>query len=259
MRYDHIEKGIFFSRPNRFIAKVEIRGREETVHVKNTGRCKELLLPGSEVYLEHSENPGRKTAYDLVAVKKPGLGIVNMDSQAPNEVVREWLFGQQASWEKRQRSAWESAGCGGSNADCETENSGEGCFFKGIKNIRPEYPFGQSRIDFYFERKGRPCLMEVKGVTLEREGTAYFPDAPTERGVKHIRELEAALEKGYECYLAFVIQLPGVRMVYPNDETHPEFGKALRQAQRRGVHVLALECLVEEVRLEICRAREICI
>ena len=164
---------------------------------------------------------------------------------------------QQDSWEKCQHAASGTAGFRGRDADRETENAGEGCFFKGIKNIRPEYTFGQSRIDFYFERENQPCLMEVKGVTLEQEGIAYFPDAPTERGVKHIRELEAALEKGYECYLAFVIQLPGVRMVYPNDETHPEFGEALRQAQGQGVHVLGLECLVEEACLEICQAREI--
>lgn len=244
MKYDHIEKGTFLSRPNRFIARVEIGGREETVHVKNTGRCKELLLPGAEVYLEHSQKPGRKTAYDLVAVEKRGLGIVNMDSQAPNVVVREWLLQQQAFKEELRHTA--------------SESDRENCFFTGLKNIRPEYTFGQSRIDFYFEREEKTCLMEVKGVTLEREGIAYFPDAPTARGVKHIRELEAALEKGYECYLAFVLQLPGVRMVYPNDETHPEFGEALRQAQARGLQVLALECLVESDRLEVSRAREIC-
>ena len=233
MKYQHIVEGIFLSRPNRFIAKVEIGGKEETVHVKNTGRCRELLLPGARVYLEYSPKPGRKTSYDLIGVYKEGLGLVNMDSQAPNAVVGEWLMRQQAG-----AAAQETA------------------VFRKIGKIKPEFTYGQSRIDFFFEADGKDCLMEVKGVTLERERIAYFPDAPTQRGVKHIQELEMALEKGYDCYVAFVIQMPGICEICPNDETHPAFGEALRAANRAGVRVLALGCEIGEDSLDICQVRE---
>ena len=234
MQYKAIAKGSFLSRPNRFLARVLIDGREETVHVKNTGRCRELLLPGAQVYLEKAASPDRKTAYDLIGVYKEGLGLVNMDSQAPNTVVREWL--------ELQKSAAAPK---------------EAVIFEKPEQIRQEYTFGRSRIDFYFEQNGRKCLMEVKGVTLERERIAYFPDAPTQRGVKHLEELEFALQQGYDCYLAFVIQMPGIMEVCPNEETHPAFGEALRRANRAGVHVLALGCFIGEDCLMIQQAREI--
>jgi len=217
MRYDNITIAKFIERPNRFIAYVDIEGRREKVHVKNTGRCKELLLPGVQVGLEKSDNPARSTQYDLVTVYKEGIGWINMDSQAPNKVVLEWLQKQE-----------------------------------GITYIKPEYTYGDSRIDFYFETKdGTKALMEVKGVTLERERIAYFPDAPTERGVKHIGELVKAGKEGYKVYLAFVIQMNGIYEVYPNDETHPQFGRALRDAREEGLTVLALPCRVTEKELEI--------
>ena len=220
MKYQRMAPGIFLDRPNRFIAHVQMDGKEETVHVKNTGRCRELLLPGAQVMLQLSDNPNRKTAWDLISVKKEGLGWVNMDSQAPNRVVREFLEKQ-----------------------------------PGIPYIRPEYRYGDSRVDFYFERlasgEPRQCLMEVKGVTLERDGIAYFPDAPTERGVKHIRELQRALAEGYDSYLAFVIQMEGITEVRPNDETHPAFGQALREAAAAGVQVLCMPCAVEKDSLTV--------
>ena len=236
MQYQNIVEGKFLDRPNRFIAHVEIAGKVETVHVKNTGRCKELLLPGVKVYLEKSGNPNRKTAYDLVAVEKAGLGLVNIDSQAPNQVVLEWL--RAFSFER----------------------------------IKPEYVFRDSRMDFYMERamelsedfweygetgedkneRGdinaqgnvRKYLLEVKGCTLERNGIGYFPDAPTERGVKHLRELTKAVQEGYVSILAFVIAMPKVSMVYPNVETHQAFGEALQEAEQAGVKLLYLPCTV---------------
>ena len=238
MQYQNIVEGKFLDRPNRFIAHVEIRGKVETVHVKNTGRCKELLLPGVKVYLEKSGNPNRKTAYDLVAVEKVGLGLVNIDSQAPNQVVLEWL--RAFSFER----------------------------------LKPEYVFRDSRVDFYMERamelpetfweyrkieestqeniqeniqvQGniRKYLLEVKGCTLERNGIGYFPDAPTERGVKHLRELTKAVQEGYVAILAFVIAMPKVSVVYPNVETHKAFGEALEEAKQAGVKVLFLPCTV---------------
>lgn len=215
MRYSKIVKGIFDSRPNRFIARVWIDEALETVHVKNTGRCKELLLPGVTVYLEKSDNPARKTKYDLVAVEKKGLGLVNMDSQAPNKVVYEWLMKQDYDY------------------------------------VKPEYTYGESRIDFYMEKDGRKFLMEVKGCTLEIDGIGYFPDAPTKRGVKHIYELIRAEQEGYHCFVAFVIQMPGITEVRANDATHPEFGAALEEAKTAGVEVLSLPCRVWESGLEI--------
>ena len=219
MHYPNITHATFISRPNRFIAYVEINGRKETVHVKNTGRCKELLIPGCTVYLTASDNPARKTKYDLVAVVKGNGLLINIDSQAPNKVALEYLHTQ--------------------NYDV----------------IIPEYTFGDSRIDFYMERhsagKTERYLMEVKGCTLERSGIGYFPDAPTERGVRHLHELIKAKGEGYNAILAFVIQMDGIREVHANVETHPEFGTALEAAERAGVEVQFLQCHVEPDRLEI--------
>ncbi len=218
MRYGIVKKGIFRERPNRFIAHVEIDGREETVHVKNTGRCRELLPAGAEVYCEYSDKSGRKTAYDLVAVKK-GERLINMDSQAPNKVFYEW--------------------------------AAAGKFIGDADHIKPEYKWGNSRFDFYIEKGERHCLVEVKGCTLEFDGECYFPDAPTERGVKHINELIHAASEGYECYIFFVVQMRDVKFLSPNDSTHPEFGEALRLAAKNGVKVLAYDCRVGADFMEI--------
>ena len=215
MKYDNITRAVFLKRPNRFIAEVNIDGHREVVHVKNTGRCKELLIPGCEVWLTAPGTPDRKTKYDLVAVRKDNGILFNIDSQAPNKVVKEWLDGQ--------------------NYD----------------RIVPEYTYGDSRIDFYMERGDEHYLMEVKGCTLEVDGIGYFPDAPTERGVKHLHELAAAVNKGYKAMLAFVIQMDGVSEVRPNIETHAEFGIALDEAKSAGVEVLFLKCHVEPNTLEI--------
>ena len=215
MQYQNIRRGIFLDRPNRFVAHVEIGGLRETVHVKNTGRCRELLIPGREVILSHSDSPSRKTAYDLIAVEKPGLGLVNIDSQAPNHVMKEWLLGLD------------------------------------FDLIRPEFSYGSSRIDFYMERRGRRYLTEVKGCTLEIGGVGYFPDAPTERGLKHLHELARARQEGFLASVAFVIPMGGVTKVLPNMETHPAFGIALSEAEAAGVQVLYLPCRVGEDRLEI--------
>lgn len=215
MQYKKVVKGRFHSRPNRFIANIYIEDKLETVHVKNTGRCRELLLPGADVILEVSDNPNRKTAYDLIAVYKDSVGLVNMDSQAPNKVVGEWLAGQ------------------------------------GFDYVKPEYTYGKSRVDFYMEKGDEKFLMEVKGCTLEIDGMGYFPDAPTERGVKHLRELAGAVKEGYRCYLAFVIQMEGVTEVKPYTVTHPEFGIALQEAIDAGVEVLYLQCKVEEDGLSV--------
>lgn len=209
MKYDNIKKAIFLRRPNRFIAEVDINGRREIVHVKNTGRCKELLIPGCEVWLTAPGTPDRKTTYDLVAVRKDTGVLFNIDSQAPNKVVKEWLDRQD------------------------------------YDRIVPEYKYGDSRIDFYMERGEERYLMEVKGCTLELNGIGYFPDAPTERGVKHLRELTAAVKKGYKAMLAFVIQMDGVAEVRANVATHAEFGTALDEAKAAGVEVLFLRCHVE--------------
>lgn len=228
MQYTKIVKGIFVDRPNRFIAHVQIEGKTETVHVKNTGRCKELLLPGATVILEDfRERHDRKTKFDLVAVYKtypeePGKQplLINMDSQAPNKVVHEWLLKQNLSY------------------------------------IKPEYTYGDSRIDFYFERTGKDGsvekhLMEVKGCTLEVQGLGYFPDAPTDRGVKHLRELTAACKNGYVCHVAFAIQMDGIESVKPNVKTHPEFEKAWKEAEAAGVRFHFLQCHVTEQTLEV--------
>ena len=215
MQYQNIRRGVFLDRPNRFVAHVEIGGLRETVHVKNTGRCRELLIPGREVILSHSDSPSRKTAYDLIAVEKPGQGLVNIDSQAPNHVMKEWLLGLD------------------------------------FDLIKPEFSYGSSRIDFYMERRGRRYLIEVKGCTLEIGGIGYFPDAPTERGLKHLHELARARQEGFLASVAFVIPMGGVTKVLPNMETHPAFGIALSEAEAAGVQVLYLPCRVGEDRLEI--------
>ncbi len=209
MRYDNITRAVFLKRPNRFIAEVDIDGHRETVHVKNTGRCKELLIPGCEVWLTAPGTPNRKTKYDLVAVRKDNGILFNIDSQAPNKVVKEWLDEQD------------------------------------YNKVIPEYTYGDSRIDFYMERGGESYLMEVKGCTLEVDGIGYFPDAPTERGIKHLRELTAAVKNGYKAILAFVIQMDGVSVVKPNISTHAEFGTAMDEAISAGVEVLFLKCHVE--------------
>ena len=209
MKYSNIVKGTFLDRPNRFIAHVELDGKRETVHVKNTGRCRELLLPGAEIWLTAPGTEGRKTKYDLVTVRKENGLLVNIDSQAPNAVVKEWL-------EKQQYDA-----------------------------VVPEYTYGDSRIDFYMERGAERTLMEVKGCTLEREGIGYFPDAPTDRGVKHLRELAKAVKDGYRTALAFAIQMDGIKEVRPNIQTHPEFGTAMQEARDAGVEILFLSCHVE--------------
>ena len=204
MKYREIVEGAFIDRPNRFIAHVDVNDTVETVHVKNTGRCRELLVPGAAVRLEVSDNPKRKTKYDLVMVHKQGLGWVNMDSQAPNKVVAEWL----------------------ATGDYDL--------------VKSEYTYGKSRIDFYMEKNGEKYLLEVKGCTLEVDGIGYFPDAPTERGVKHLHELEQAQQAGYRCAVAFVVQMEGVTEVRPNISTQPEFGTALAEASRCARVVFAL-------------------
>jgi sugar fermentation stimulation protein A len=222
MRYDNITRGIFIDRPNRFIAHVEVGGNRETVHVKNTGRCKELLIPGCEVWMNAPGTPGRKTKYDLVAVRKSTGVLFNIDSQAPNKAVKEWLLKQDYDL------------------------------------IHPEYTYGDSRIDFYMERtlpdgETKRYLMEVKGCTLEFDGIGYFPDAPTERGVKHIHELIKAKKEGFEAALAYVIQMDGVTEVRPNTDTHPEFGEAIEEAKKAGVEIIFLPCHVEPDSMEIIK------
>ncbi|MBE7017342.1 MAG: DNA/RNA nuclease SfsA [Ruminococcaceae bacterium] len=213
MKYSNIKNGIFLSRPNRFIAHVMIDGREEVVHVKNTGRCKELLLSGSEVFCVRSDNTSRKTAYDLVAVKK-GSRLINMDSQAPNAAFLEWV--------------------------------NEGKFIGKPDFIKPEYKWRNSRFDFFVRKDGRKILAEIKGVTLELDGACFFPDAPTERGIKHINELIAAAQEGYETYIVFIIQMKDVSFFSPNENTHPQFCEALRRAGERGVNIIAYDCLITE-------------
>ncbi len=218
MQYPNIHKGIFLKRPNRFIAQVELEGKTETVHVKNTGRCKELLLPGATVYLVRTDNPKRKTQFDLVAVEKGSL-LVNMDSQAPNHVFEEYV------------------------------RSGQ--FLPDLTLVKPEYVHGDSRFDFYLMQGRRQHLVEIKGVTLEEDGIARFPDAPTERGIKHIDGLIRSRDEGFEAWICFVVQMQKMKWVEPNDRTHPAFGGALRRAAEAGVHIMALECAVKPDQLEI--------
>ena len=210
MKYANMVPGIFLARPNRFIAHVKIGSQTEVVHVKNTGRCRELLPVGAEVWCQKSDNPNRKTKYDLITVQK-GSRLINIDSQAPNLAAKEWL----------------AAG-----------GLGE------IKNLRAETKHGDSRFDFSFIKDGKECFLEVKGVTLETDGVCAFPDAPTQRGAKHLRGLTEAVKGGYGGYVLFVIQMADVQYLHPNDATDPEFGKALREAAAGGVEVLAVDCHV---------------
>ena len=212
MRYANMVPGFFRNRPNRFIAHVEIDGKEQVVHVKNTGRCRELLVPGAMVWCQRSDNPARKTQYDLITVRK-GQRLINMDSQAPNAAAREWL-----------------------------ERGGLGK----IENLRQETVHGDSRFDFSFTLEGRTCFLEVKGVTLEDNGVCAFPDAPTQRGAKHLRGLAEAARQGYGAYVLFVIQMADVKYLHPNDRTDPNFGAALRESAAQGVKVLAVRCQVSE-------------
>ena len=221
MRYKQIVSATFLARPNRFIAEVLLSGGEPAVcHVKNTGRCRELLVPGVQVWLEKSENPARKTGYDLIAVKK-GARLINMDAQAPNRVFGEWVAGSGV--------------------------------FGDVTEIKPEYKYGESRLDFCLETSRGKHLVEVKGVTLETDDHVRFPDAPTERGVRHIRELQRAAENGIDATLFFVIQMENIHSLRPNEETHPEFGAAMREAAAAGVRIMAWDCTVTPETLTICR------
>ena len=217
MRYENMVPGIFLARPNRFIAHVEINGEVEICHVKNTGRCRELLPVGAQVWCQKSSNPNRKTKYDLITVRK-GERLINMDSQAPNIAVGEWL---------------RSGGLGQ------------------ITELKPESKHGDSRFDFSFMKDARRCFLEVKGVTLENDGVCAFPDAPTERGAKHLRGLTAAAKEGFGAYVLFVIQMADVKYLHPNDATDPAFGAALREAAENGVTVLAVDCAVTEDAMDI--------
>ena len=212
MKYDNMVPGVFLSRPNRFVAHVEIGGQAEVVHVKNTGRCRELLPAGAEVWCQRSDNPNRKTKYDLITVRK-GARLINMDSQAPNIAAGEWL---------------------------RAGGLGE------ISDLKPESVHGDSRFDFSFTKDGRQCFLEVKGVTLETDGVCAFPDAPTERGAKHIKGLCKLAREGYGAYVLFVIQMADVKYLHPNDTTDPAFGSALREAEAAGVTIMAVDCAVTE-------------
>ena len=223
MQYNDMVKGRFLSRPNRFIAHVEIGGAEQVCHVKNTGRCRELLPAGATVWCQEFDSPTRKTKYDLITVEK-GKRLINMDSQAPNAAAKEWLAG------------------GG---------LGE------IENLRSEVFHGDSRFDFAFQKDGKPCFLEVKGVTLETDGVCAFPDAPTERGVKHLKGLTQAVKDGFGGYVLFVIQMSDVKYLHPNDATDPAFGAALREAAAAGVQIIAMDCHVTESSMTIRKPVEI--
>lgn len=223
MQYEKIVPGRFLNRPNRFIARIEIEGKEETCHVKNTGRCKELLCSGSRVWCEDAASPSRKTRYDLIAVEK-GERLINMDSQAPNAAAGEWL---------------RSGGLGE------------------IENLRAESRYGESRFDFSFTKAGKSCFLEVKGVTLETNGICAFPDAPTARGAKHLRELTRLAQAGYGAYVLFVVQMSDVLYLHPNDSTDPAFGQALREAKAAGVTVFAMDCAVTPQTMTIQKPVEV--
>ena len=223
MTYTNMVPGIFLSRPNRFVAHVQIDGQTEVVHVKNTGRCRELLPAGARVWCQRSDNPHRKTKYDLITVKK-GSRLINMDSQAPNIAAKEWLL---------------AGGLGN------------------IENLRAETVHGDSRFDFSFTLDGRPCFLEVKGVTLEEDGICAFPDAPTQRGTKHLKGLIDAAKAGFGAYVLFVIQMADVHHLHPNDVTGPNFGVALRDAAANGVTVLAMDCDVTVDSMTVRRTVEI--
>lgn len=220
MRYQTVIPGTFLARPNRFVAVVRTEEGEQICHVKNTGRCRELLIPGTQVWLERADSQKRKTAFDLIAVQK-GEKLINMDAQAPNRVFAEW--------------------------------AAAGNFLPEVREIRPEYTYGDSRLDFCIRTSTRTHLVEVKGVTLEENGIARFPDAPTERGVRHLHELCRAVAEGLDATLFFVVQMEGVHCVLPNDATHPEFGRMLRQAASSGVRVEAWDCAVRPDNLVLRR------
>lgn len=217
MIYNNIKKAKFINRPNRFIANIEIDGKNEICHVKNTGRCKELLTDNSSVFVEEFDSSTRKTKYDLISVYK-GERLINMDSQVPNKVFHEWV-----------------------------KNSG---LFENITMIKPEYKYGNSRFDFYIETIDKKIFVEVKGVTLEEDGVAMFPDAPTLRGLKHINELINSVDDGFEAYVVFIIQMKDIKYFTPNNKTHRDFGEALVLAKSKGVNILALECEVTENSIE---------
>ena len=218
MKYERISKGTFLERPNRFIAYAELAGKTEVIHVKNTGRCAELLIPGASIYVQESDNPARKTKWDLIGVEK-GSRMINMDSQVPNLVVKEWIE--------------------------------SGHLTSDIRMVRPETAYGNSRFDLYVETGSSRIFIEVKGVTLEEEGVVRFPDAPSDRAVKHLQELEKAVREGYEAYVFFVIQMKGVRYFTPNMDTHPAFCEALKSAKAAGVNILAYDCRVSGDQIEI--------
>ena len=220
MRYENMVPGIFLARPNRFIAQIEIDGKPEVCHVKNTGRCRELLGVGAKVWCQQSSNPNRKTKFDLITVEKNGM-LINMDSQAPNIAAKEWLL---------------------------ADGLGK------IEDLKPEYRHGDSRFDFSFLKDGMRCFLEVKGVTLENDGICAFPDAPTERGVKHLQGLTRAVQEGFGAYVLFVIQMEDMKVLHPNDATDPAFGRALRQAAENGVRILAMDCQVTEDSMAISKA-----
>jgi len=220
MRYNNIKEATFLERPNRFIAHGLVEGKREIIHVKNTGRCRELLVPGAQIYLEEFDNSNRKTKWDLIAVKKGDI-LINMDSQAPNKVVGEWLLENDV-------------------AD-----------FQNITQMKPEAKYRSSRFDFYLERSEKKIYVEVKGVTLEVNGVAKFPDAPSLRGVRHIQELICAKEEGFEAYVIFVVKMKGIDYFTPNHETHPEFREALIRAEEKGVKLLAYDCIVKPDELKI--------
>lgn len=224
MEYKNTVRGIFISRPNRFIAEVRVDGEIKICHVKNTGRCRELLLPGARVILEHSAAENRKTEYDLIAVYKGDM-LINIDSQAPNKVFGEWVS--------------------------------SGGFIPNADLIKPECRYGDSRFDFYIEAAGRRVFTEIKGVTLERDGIVMFPDAPTERGVKHIRELMAAVRAGYEASVVFVVQMEECQYFTPNRETHSALADALIEAREAGVGIFAFSCRVTESTLRIAEPVEV--
>jgi sugar fermentation stimulation protein A len=217
MKYKNIISATFLSRPNRFIANIMVNNHEEICHVKNTGRCKELLLPGSNIYVQTNDDPKRKTNFDLIAVEKGNM-LINMDSQAPNKVVGEWLAAGNLA---------------------------------GVTFIKPECKYDNSRFDFYLEFGKQKAFMEVKGVTLEENGIVRFPDAPTERGVKHLHELSRCTKENYKAFLFLVIQMHGIKYFEPNWKTHAAFGEALIEAQNAGVKILAYDCLVSKNTLEI--------
>lgn len=218
MKYERIERATFLERPNRFIAYARIAGKQETIHVKNTGRCAELLVPEAEIFVQESDNPERKTKWDLIGVRK-GNRLINMDSQIPNKVVEEWLRA--------------------------------GNLFLEPVTVRPETTYGNSRFDFYVESGEKKAFIEVKGVTLEEDGVVRFPDAPSERAVKHMEELIRAKKEGYDAYVFLVIQMKGVRYFTPNMDTQPEFGEVLKKAKAAGVKILAYDCQVTEDSIKI--------